>query len=229
MTPAPSSTSAREPTVDRTTRRIAYLAGRGLLVICGSVVFHPRTTLDQLARERAYFGGLVASLDVAALSPLGSYAHLIPMSELEEEVIAKGLGTSDEAEFRPADDAAARALEAMLVFRRYTFTHDWFVFTVKRDLRHWIATGIEPDHAADVRTDLLAPVADAAVAGVDASWAVIERASEGGDWRSLIGPLAEDLHERAATLARAVDSSALSGAWRASLYRRPEVPSRWSR
>lgn len=207
---------------------INYLSDRGLLVICGSVVFHPRTTIEQLSEERRYFTDLVGRLEVAALSPLGSYAHLIPGAELEDEVIARGLGTSDEAEFRPADEAAARALSAMLVFRRYVFTHDWFVFTVKRDLCHWVATGADTAAVEDTRSRLESAVRVAAVAAVDHSWAVIESAANDEDWRNLILSATQDLYRSARAVVEGIEGSPFAPAWRASLYHEPVVPARWN-
>lgn len=207
----------KDATVERNEQAIRWLTDRGLLVISGSVVFHPRTTVLQLEREHRFFRWIVASPLRAALAPLGSYAHIIPGSELESEILERGLTARSEAEFRPADPVAANALAAMLRFRRYAFTHDWFVFTVKRDLVHWQRLeGERPDVLSVLAPALL----DASTISVDASWEVIA-ASRDGHPANLISRGGREMFTRAEALAEAIAVTPFARYWRANLYSAP--------
>ena len=212
----------KESSVAMNESAIKWLSGRELLVICGSVVFHPRTTLEQLYTEHKFFRRWIADNKVAALSPLGSYAHIIPGSELEAEILERGLATKDEAEFRPYDEVAAEALKAMLAFRRYVFTHDWFVFTIKRDLIHWQRTA---GNAQKVIPQLSPLIADASIIGIDESISIIEAAASGRPWKSMIYPAAYNLYEKAKWLNENLQSTEFAPYWRAALYAKPAEPS----
>lgn len=207
----------KEATVTTNEQAIMWLANRDLLVICGSVVFHPRTTLEQLHVEHEFFRRWVGSTRVAALAPLGSYTHIIPGSELEAEILQRGLTTRDEAEFRPADAAAAQALTAMLAFRRYLFTHDWFVFTLKRDLLHWQRTSND----AGVAAQLGPLIQEVSRVGLDEAREIINVAAAGGSWKPMLLPAARRLFAAAARLDERVQGTPFAPHWRASLYAEP--------
>lgn len=208
----------KESTTEMNECAIGWLVARDLVVVCGSVVFHPRTTLEQLTVEHKFFGRWIVHPRVAALAPLGSYAHLIPGTALEQEIIDRGLGTRDEAEFRPADEAAARALRAMLRFRRHLFAHDWFLFTIKRDLVHWERAL----HGSPEVTLGLAPaMAQVARLGVDLSAQIIQTAAAGAPTRPLVDTAAAALHRAARDLEERVRASPFAPHWRAGIYAAP--------
>jgi len=208
----------KESTVAMNDAALAWLETRPLVVVMGAVCFHPRTTIAQLRNDHAFFRRWVGSIRYAALAPLGTYAHIIPGSELENDIVAGDLRAASEAEFRPADDAAAAALAAMIRFRRPLFSHDWYLFAIRRDLRHWQRTE-GPDEITEAVLDQA--LNRAALAGLDLSMAIIERAAAGASTEGEEREAAQKLFALDHELAKTIDATPFASAMRARLYAEP--------
>ena len=209
----------KESTLSMNEAALRWLAGRAVVVVMGAVVFHPRTTIAQLRNDHAFFRRWIGSSRFAALAPLGTYTHIIPGSELEDEVISTGLQDTTEAEFRPADDSAAAALRAMIRFRRRLFAHDWYLFAVRRDLRHWLRVN-RPDPETEALLD--ATIRPSALTGLDHSIEIIDQAANGGDPSELERNAALHLYQLDFELSKVIEQTPFSSSMRARLYSEPQ-------
>ena len=205
----------KETSVSANEFSLQWLSKRHLLIICGAVVFHPRTTLEQLRAEYSFFRRWIENPRVASLAPLASYAHLIPGTVIAQEVRNRCLETHDEAEFRPADQTAARAMLGILELRRHLFPYDWFLFTVKRDLIHWERTLGEHINIVEQLTPY---IKQASIAGIDATHEVIETAGAGNSCTGIIDNWGKKLYQHATQLSNVIKTTPFATHWRASLY-----------
>ena len=208
----------KETTVEQNELALAWLTQRRLLVICGCIAFHPHTTLDQLRAEYSFFRKWLLKPRVVALAPLASYAHIIPGSQLADEVFRYGLETQDESGFVPVDPVAAAALRNVLILRPYLFAFDWFIYTVKRDLQHWARS---QQKTPDVVEELTPAIIRASLAGIDASYEVIDATAKGVFSPNLIRRCAEELYRLAEKLSNGISGTPFAPHWRASLYDPP--------